>query len=188
MMKRYMNRFRDIKVLLPVAVLLLALGYATYTNCYPQLPRLPPKYKAAVMAALERSGENRNELMKALAGVRPAELPAMCDMISRMPNYDLANITSNMLLDHIDCVFEVDQRVPWKLKTDSRLFLDYVLPYRTACESLENSRRDIVKMTFPQISGCQTTKEAVTKVVAFLDGIVTDHALASAYPYRLSPS
>ncbi|MCE5313699.1 MAG: transglutaminase domain-containing protein [Armatimonadota bacterium] len=173
----------DAKWILLCIALSIGFGYVAYRNCFPQLPKLPPKYEIAVMSALERSGDNRKELVKALAGAKQDQLPAMCDMISRMPNYDLANITSKMLLDHIECVFETNERVPWRLKTDSKLFLDYVLPYRAAYECLENSRRDFTEMYLPKVSNCYWVRDAVTKAITALNITVHKNVLESAFPY-----
>jgi hypothetical protein len=118
-----------------------------------QPPPMPPNYRSSLVVALDRSGENRGELTKALAQTSQVRSPAMCDMISRMPNYDLANITADVLLDHIDCTFAANDQVTWELYPNSDLFLDEVLPYRVSCESLENSRRDIRRMAFSNIVG-----------------------------------
>ncbi|MDD3927255.1 MAG: hypothetical protein PHT33_11425 [bacterium] len=141
------------------------------------------------MRSLDISGENRPELVKALSDISKDRLPAMCNMITRMPRYDLTNITSRMLLDSVNSVFEINAMVPWRLDTNSKLFLDYVLPYRVSNENLENSRRDLQKFVYPVVRNCRTTEEAVAKMFAFaLDAVPAQEIhLTSAYPYDYPP-
>jgi hypothetical protein len=175
------------------AVLVLAVaifGYAgfVYTDREPALPFLPFSCRNAVLAALERSGNNRKELAKALAGIGADRLPAMCDVISRMPNYDLANATASMLIDHVNYTFEVNKRVPWKLDENSRVFLDYVLPYRVACESLEGSRPFFARMLLPLVKKCPNTRDAALVVMQRShDPSIERIEVGSAQPYDYAP-
>jgi len=142
------------------------------------------------MTAVERSGQNRRELIRALASVKRYQLPAMCDMVSRMPNYDLVNTTSKMLLDHIDCTFATNDQVTWKLNPNSEFFLDYVLPYRVTCESIENSRREMRRMAFPAIRGCSNAREAASKLVILISESEVSKRkklVGSAFPFDHPP-
>lgn len=195
-MKNHQSKLLIVVFILLCLVLLLASGYVAYTkyttmptNRASKLPPLPPDYKSAVMAALEKSGENRNELVKALAGVETTRLSAMCHLVSRLPQYDLVNIKAEMLLDSVNSAFNTNSRVPWRISTDSIVFLDYVLPYRVNNESLENSRVAIRDSVMPLVRDCRTVSEAVSRVISFSLAASPPNEIhvGSAYPYDYSP-
>ena len=56
--------------------------------------------------------------------------------------YDLENITSDFLTEHIDYAFKAWRERPWARNLSYDLFQQYVLPYRGSNEPLENWRKD----------------------------------------------
>jgi len=101
-----------------------------------------------------------------------------------MPNSDLATITSVELIDNVKCAYAINRRVPWCLKTDSRLFLDCVLPIRIVCESSSNYRRTLSQLVFPKINKCQNVRDAVVAAMSTLNNIVRDDHLYGSFPYE----
>jgi len=55
--------------------------------------------------------------------------------------YDINVITSDYLIENVELSFEAWEQAPWKKNVSFRDFCEYILPYRTGNEPLENWRR-----------------------------------------------
>ena len=164
---------------------ILILGLLWYLQ--QTIPRLPDGYADRVTAAVERAGANRGQLIIALRLVRRDRQWLLCELITRMPRYDLANIRASMLLDQVNGSIETNAQVPWRLDPHSDAFLDSVLPYRISGEGLENSRRELAQWLLPVVRKCKTVPEAAPRVRDWSLQTEPPEWVGSAYPQDYTP-
>ena len=148
---------------------------------------VPAEYKKTIGTAIERSGNEKN-VLSTLKMANDEELPFICDMISKMSSYDLCNLNSKDLINHVKITLKTNNEMPWKLNPDSDLFKNYVLSNRISCEVI-NFKRDKVKETvLSAIGNAKTPSEAVSKIVAYFYNVPADNEfrLGSAVPHDYS--
>src|SRR5690606_38657095 len=113
-----------------------------------------------VIAALERAGENRAELERALREVSYARRDGMEFLIANMPAPDLESLTADFLLENVNLAYEVMDEVPWGRSIPRELFLNDVLPYASVTERRDPWRKEFRERFLPVVKDCRTAGEA----------------------------
>src|SRR5690606_1813813 len=113
-----------------------------------------------VIAALERAGENRAELERALREVSYAPRDGMEFLIANMPAPDLESLTADFLLENVNLAYEVMDEVPWGRWIPRALVLDDVLACASVTEWLDPCRRALGERFLPVAKDCRTAGEA----------------------------
>ncbi len=115
--------------------------------------------------ALERAGGNRAELEKALAGPHAAEVEFL---VRRANQFDLVNLTADILNNHAGAAKRARQRLPWGAKVDEAMWREWVLPYRMAEEDVEAWRGLFLDILEPVVEKAAGSHEAARAVHAWL--------------------
>lgn len=113
-----------------------------------------------VQIALNRAGDNRAELVKALKNVPVAQRAGMKFLIENMPERDLKTLKADFLLENVDLAYKALLRAPWAGKTPKMIFLNCVVPYASINERRDNWRKDFYTRFMPLIKDCKTPAEA----------------------------
>lgn len=120
------------------------------------------------ISALQRAGENRPELEKALAASRDTAAKEMELLISRASQYDLVNLTAEHLLDNVGYYQKAKKEMPWARSIPEAMWLEYVLPYRVADEDLDDWRPEFYAELSPLVKDCHDTKAAARAIHQWL--------------------
>lgn len=115
---------------------------------------------AALADALERAGENRAELEKALAASVGEELAAMRFLIAFMPPKDLKSLDAEFLREHVEYAFRAREATAWAKAIPLERFLEDVVPYACINERRDRWRKDFFERFHPMIKDCETASQA----------------------------
>lgn len=96
--------------------------------------------QVAIETNLERSGENRAELERALRRVPREQLAAMRFLIANMPDRDLLSLKADFLLENVKLAYQARQRFSFAREVPHEIFLNDVLPYASINERRDNWR------------------------------------------------
>ncbi len=140
-------------------------------------------------SALERAGENRPELEKALAALEGAERGGLEFLIRHMPQRDLESLDADFLVENVRVAYEVRGKVPWGKTVPKDVFLNDVLPYASANERRDRWRKDFAARFQPVVADCKTAGEAAQRLNEKVFGIVgvkysTKRKKADQSPYE----
>ena len=100
---------------------------------------IPAKYHALLDSALNRAGDNRAELEKALREAPDGMKESMAYLIAYMPDRDLTSLSSDFLLTNVRLAHEARERFPWAKALPDSIFLNEVLPYASLNEEREQN-------------------------------------------------
>ncbi len=106
---------------------------------------LPEARRAAVKAALQRAGDNADELLSALTGVPAGQRAGMAFLVANMPDSDLQTIGAKLLIDNVTFAYRARAEAPWAKGISEAMFLNDVLPYAVVSETRENWRAEFYK-------------------------------------------
>lgn len=113
-------------------------------------------------AALQRAGDNRGEIERALHDVPEAQRPELQFLLANMPESDLQSLTAEFLLQQVALAHAARAQAPWQL-TDE-LYLGFVLPYAQANEKREDWRSDFARRFRPLVADCTSPGEAALRL------------------------
>jgi hypothetical protein len=113
-----------------------------------------------VEAALERAGDNRGQLERALHRVPAAEREGMEFLIVNMPQRDLQELTADFLLDNVHGAYQAWDEAPWKHAIPKEIFLNNVLPYANINERRDLWREDFRQRFLPLVKSAKSPSEA----------------------------
>jgi len=151
------------------------------------VPRVPAAYADRVATAVQCAGANRGRVITALRLIRRDRQWVLCELLTRMSPYDLANISTAMLLDQVNGTLDMNAQVPWRLDPQEAIFQDHVLPFRIAGEGLENSRGELATWLLPVVRICTTVPEAALRVRDWSLQTEPPTWVGSAYPHDYTP-
>ncbi len=120
----------------------------------------PVDEKKAVRSALDRAGENRAELERALGEVAAPRRGGLEFLIANMPEGDLRSLDAEFLLENVNLAYDAVERAPWGKTIPGEIFLNDVLPYANVNETRERWRRDFSERFWPLVENCKTAGEA----------------------------
>lgn len=123
-----------------------------------------PWWPQAVSAALQKAGENRPELERALNSVEESQRGGMAFLIANMPARDLLALSAAYLLENCKLAHEARESVPWGREIPEEIFFNNVLPYANLDEKRENWRKALLETVRPMVRDCKTPGEAALKI------------------------
>ncbi len=122
----------------------------------------------ALEEALSKSGDNRAQLVAALAACTPRERRGMEFLIANMPRKDRHTLTSEFLLAHVRQAYKTWDSVPWRDSVPEEVFLNGVLPYANVNERRDEWRTDFNTRFSGHVSNAKSPGEA---------GVILNHKI-----------
>jgi len=117
-----------------------------------------------VKSALERSGENRSQLRRALDDCPIQQREAMEFLIANMPERDLLTLKSEFLLEEVRMAYLAWDTSPWKKDVPKEIFFNNVLPYANINERRDSWRKDFHERFQPLMDGAKTPAQAAARL------------------------
>jgi hypothetical protein len=122
--------------------------------------------KQSLQAALERSGGNHSELKAALRTVKGKDTEYL---ISHASQYDLVNLTAEMIIENVTYARKVHEALPYLGEiVDDEMWREWVLPLRVLDEDVELWRKDLYDSLQAVVQGKKTVREVVEAIHAWL--------------------
>ncbi|MFM7073526.1 MAG: transglutaminase domain-containing protein [Planctomycetota bacterium] len=122
------------------------------------------KDAAAIRGALERAGDNRGQLERALREAPADQQPGMRFLVSHMPASDLRRLTADYLLENVAIAYESWRASPWHAQVPEDVFLNDILPYASVNERRDRWRRDFRDRCLPLIQDAKTPGLAAARL------------------------
>lgn len=119
---------------------------------------------AAAQAALERAGENRVELERALKSIPADQRPGLEFLVANMPDRDLKSLKAEFLLENCELAYRAWRNSPWKDRVPVEVFHDAVLPYANINERRDAWRKEFLDRFQPLVKDAKTPAEAAAKL------------------------
>lgn len=126
---------------------------------------IPKQYHALLDQALEKAGDNRAELEKAIAETPRKQKEGMAFLIAYMPERDLTTLTGDYLLKNVELAYTARNRFAWAKSIPDSLFFNDVLPYANAGETRDQWREDFYMRFSPYVENCTTLEEAALAIL-----------------------
>jgi predicted esterase len=121
-------------------------------------------WSAEVEKALDRSGTNRKELVKALRATPADQRKGMTFLVANMPDRDLKALRAEFLLENVALAYKARKQLPWGRRLPEAVFLNDVLPYANVDEERHPWRKQLYELCLPLVKGCKTPAEAAHKL------------------------
>jgi predicted esterase len=122
------------------------------------------KDAAAIRGALERAGENRGQLERALRETPAEQQPGMRFLVAHMPASDLRRLTADYLLENVAIAYQSWRASPWHAQVPEDVFLNDILPYASVNERRDRWRRDFRDRCLPLIADAKTPGLAAARL------------------------
>ena len=119
-----------------------------------------PKSSDAVEAALQRAGENRDEIERALRDVPFEQRDGMLFLIENMPDRDLESLSAEFLLENSAMTWKALGETPWAKDVPQDVAFDCLLPYANVSESRDRWRKDFYDRFRPLVANAAAPAEA----------------------------
>ncbi|MCP4174485.1 MAG: polyhydroxyalkanoate depolymerase [Fuerstiella sp.] len=113
--------------------------------CHGQNSVLAEDLDAEITAALERAGDNRDQIQHALDRTPNAQRTGMRFLVAWMPERDLTSLSAEALLENVRLAYQAWNEARWKDDVPEPMFLNNILPYASI-----NERRDDWRQNFRQ--------------------------------------
>ncbi len=113
-----------------------------------------------VNAALERSGDNREQIEQALAQTPADQLPGMRFLVAYMPEPDLKSLRSDMLVENVRLAYQALAEAPWKDDVPEDVFFNDVLPYASINEKRDDWRKEFYEKFKPLVRDAKSPAQA----------------------------
>ncbi len=139
-------------------LLAAALGFA------PLAEQPTDWWPAEVARALDRSGDNRAELVKALRTVPAEQRKGMAFLLANMPERDRKALRADFLLENVALAYKARAAVPWGRAVPEDVFLNDVLPYANVDEARHPWRKELYELCLPLVKDCKTPGEAAQRL------------------------
>ncbi|TKG92488.1 transglutaminase domain-containing protein [Puteibacter caeruleilacunae] len=136
------------------------------------MKNVPEKYIQRVETALNKAGENKQELKKALKEISVEQKEGLAFLIAYMPERDLKELKADFLLENVDWAYKVRNEFVWCKNLPDSIFLNEVLPYASLNERRDNWRKDFYEKFMPIVSQAKNMREAIDLVNKNIKSIV----------------
>ncbi|MGO9923154.1 MAG: transglutaminase domain-containing protein [Isosphaeraceae bacterium] len=113
-----------------------------------------------VQAALDRAGDNRGEIQRALRDAPAAHQAGMQFLVRYMPQQDLKSLSAEFLLENVRFAYEAWNDSAWREQLPLDIFLNNVLPYASINERRDRWRKDFYERFKPLVQHARTPAEA----------------------------
>ena len=127
---------------------------------------LKTNYAPSAAAAIERAGDNKAELSKALKTVPDGQRRGLEFLISYMPEKDLRSLKAQFLLENVALAYKARSTFPWAKKVPEAIFFNDILPYAVLNERRDNWRQDFYDRFSKHVKEAKTMEEAIIAVNA----------------------
>ncbi len=114
--------------------------------------------------ALNRSGENRHQLRRALDACPIQQREGLEFLIANMPDRDLRSLSSEFLLEEVRLAYLGWENSPWKNDIPKEIFFNNVLPYSSINERRDSWRKDFGQRFLPLVDGAKTPGLAAARL------------------------
>jgi len=121
---------------------------------------------AEVAQALQKAGDNRPQLQRALAETTGDERRGMEFLIANMPDSDLQSLSADFLLENSNLAWQARRELPWGQQIPEAIFFNNVLPYANVDETRDPWRQELLDLCLPIAKQCQTPAEAAQRLNA----------------------
>ena len=139
-------------------VALLLFSFATRVPA--QTLTIKDAEKTAISRQLKLAGENRSQIERALAEVRPDCQEGMKFLVRFMPQRDLTALKADFLIANVEAAYDQWQSVKWAKQIPKDVFLNNVLPYASINERRDDWRVDFRKRFGSLVEDCETPGQA----------------------------
>ena len=155
----------------------------------PTLNLVDPEHHGDLAKALWVAGPNAGQIRDAFPALPETYRAALAFLVIHMPEPDLASLTTEFLVDHVQSAMAAREAYPFTREIPDEIFRRYVLPYYQLGESREAWREPTRRRVAPYLDGVQERHLAVQALVeAFpLYGVAYDTVFFGVYRAR-SPS
>lgn len=124
-------------------VILVMFLTLLFTGCRNSIYNgIPEEYDKLLSKALDRAGDNRKELEKALKECANEQKEGMAFIIAYMPDRDLHELSADFLLENINLAYKARAAFEWAKEIPDSIFYNDVLPYASMNETRDNWRSD----------------------------------------------
>jgi len=142
-----------------------------------------------LQTALNKAGDNRVELEKALKQAPKEHRRSVWFLIVNMPERDLSALSADFILENTKLAYQAREQFAWCKSLPDSVFFNEVLPYASLNERRDNWRQDFMDRFTPLVSGCATVFEAVDSVTQNIKEVVkveynTKRRRADQSPYE----
>ena len=186
-----MNVFKSINSIWILSIIIILTGNFCSQNLSEQqiLERLPQNLHTQITAAIEKSGENKKELLSAITDCPDDQIGSLGFLLSNMPERDLRELNKEFLLTNNSLAHKVLDSVQWAENIPHDIFLNYILPYVNLHERRDNWREDFYNRFLPLVKDIPTPGEAAVKLNNEIWDIInvkysTKRAKADQSPYE----
>jgi dienelactone hydrolase len=140
-------------------------------------------------ASLQKAGENRAQIERALTDAPEDQQPGMRFLVAHMPERDLTTLTAEFLLTNVDYAYRARNESGWKDKVPEEVFFNEVLPYVNINERRDDWRKDFYERFKPMVAGIDSPGLAAAKLNQQVFGVVnvkysTQRKKADQSPYE----
>ena len=109
---------------------------------------------------LDKAGENKKEIERAIKEVPEEQRPAMKWLISHMQEDDLQSLSSQYLITNSKYAFKAKKQFSWTSSIPEKIFLDNVLPYASLNERRDTWRKEFFNKFSPLVKNAKSGYEA----------------------------
>lgn len=138
-------------------IVFVFLWMAVWAGCQPAT-------SPGLEQALQRAGQNRAELEKALGHFRGERQQAMRFLVEYMPESDLKTLHADFLIENVDVAYLTRDSLAWTAGLDQSVFFNEVLPYACLNEHRDNWRADFYNRFMQYVKTASTAEEAIWQV------------------------
>lgn len=113
-----------------------------------------------VTAALDRAGDNRVQLQRALDDAPAAQRESVEFLLANMPERDLRSLSAEFLLENVKLAHEAWDQATWRYDLPREIFLNNVLPYANINERRDAWRKDFRERFGPLVKDAKAPSAA----------------------------
>lgn len=113
-------------------------------------------------AALQRAGDNRNQLELTLKEAPPEQRDGLLFLIENMPDRDLQSLSAEFLLENSALTWKALDQTPWAKAIPEEVIFDCLLPYANVSEKRDRWRKDFYERFRPLVANAKTPSEAAS--------------------------
>ncbi|MFO8000132.1 MAG: transglutaminase-like domain-containing protein [Marinilabilia sp.] len=142
----------------------LLMVLAGFVGCNESYPGVPRQYHGRLDTVLERAGENRLQLEKALEQVPDSQKEGMAFLITNMPDRDLESLSSGFLVENVHYAYLAKEKFSWAAALPDSVFFNDVLPYASLNERRDNWRKDFFERFSRYVEDVDDIRQAIDSV------------------------
>jgi predicted esterase len=129
---------------------LVATGALVTVGAMAEVAMAQPTSAALEMAFI-KSGDNREQLERALLEIAAEQREGLVFLLENMSTDDLKQLTSAFLLEHVSLAYRAREEAAWGEQVPDDIFLNHVLPYANVNERRDDVRRELRERFWPKV-------------------------------------